>query len=312
MTSRIPLKELASLCPEVERQDLAEFLRRMPDRYFRDNPTGSVAEDATALSRIQGEGDSFVRFAHAVEDQVECIVYGFDSPALFSLIAGMLSATGFDIVDGTIHTYKRESVQVDPSRTGLRGRPGRRLRGRGVTRESPRKIIDRFLGRLPASSSYNEWCNSFGGLMKRVFALLADGVKDAQVSAARHLVYEEVSRALTSRNIDRDLVLLPVDMAVSPGDSGCTRISVVAEDTPFFLFALTNALSLQGVSIEGVRIRTTGSRVEDEIDAVGSKGEPLDTADQLKRIKLSVLLTKQFTYFLHGAPDPVAALGRFE
>ena len=91
-----------------------------------------------------------------------------------------------------------------------------------------------------------------------------------------------------------------------------TRLRVISEDTPAFLYALSNALSLHDVSIEHVRIRTIHGRVEDEIDLVDLRGRKIEDPELLNRVKFSVLLTKQFTYFLGVAPDPFTALSRFE
>ncbi|MDP2990181.1 MAG: glutamate-ammonia-ligase adenylyltransferase, partial [Kiritimatiellota bacterium] len=63
---------------------------------------------------------------------------------------------------------------------------------------------------------------------------------------------------------------------------------------------------------ERVRIRTVAGRVEDEMDVLDSGGHVLTDPARLDRIRLAVLLTKQFTYFVSHAPDPYAALCRFE
>jgi len=52
--------------------------------------------------------------------------------------------------------------------------------------------------------------------------------------------------------------------------------------------------------------------VEDEIDLVDLRGRKIEDPELLNRVKFSVLLTKQFTYFLGAAPDPFTALSRFE
>jgi glutamate-ammonia-ligase adenylyltransferase len=87
---------------------------------------------------------------------------------------------------------------------------------------------------------------------------------------------------------------------------------VLSQDTPFFLFTFSTALSLQDVSIEHVTIRTEGDRIEDVFEFVDASGRGIADPAVIDRIKLSVLLTKQFTSFLPSAPDPLAALVRFE
>jgi glutamate-ammonia-ligase adenylyltransferase len=45
---------------------------------------------------------------------------------------------------------------------------------------------------------------------------------------------------------------------------------------------------------------------------VDHRGKKIEDPELLNQLKLSVLLTKQFTYFLGEAPDPFSALSRFE
>ena len=61
-----------------------------------------------------------------------------------------------------------------------------------------------------------------------------------------------------------------------------------------------------------MRIRTFHGRVEDRLDLTDLKGEKIDDRETIDRIKYSVLLTKQFTYFLAKSPDPYTAVSRFE
>ncbi|MCJ7593990.1 MAG: hypothetical protein MUO52_04365, partial [Desulfobacterales bacterium] len=107
-------------------------------------------------------------------------------------------------------------------------------------------------------------------------------------------------------------LLYPVQLEIDNEDASFTRLKVTSEDTPTFLYALSTALSLHDISIEHVRIRTIRGRVEDQLDLVDSHGRKILDPHLLGRVRLSVLLTKQFTTFLGRAPDPLAALSRFE
>ena len=100
---------------------------------------------------------------------------------------------------------------------------------------------------------------------------------------------------------------------VVAGDGGSvTRMRIVSQDTPLFLYSFSAALALRDVSIQRVRITTEAGRVEDVVDVVDRSGAPIANPTLLNQIKLSVLLTKQFAYFVGVAPDPYAALLRFE
>ena len=98
---------------------------------------------------------------------------------------------------------------------------------------------------------------------------------------------------------------IPVQIEIDNQVPAWTRLTVVSEDTPAFLYALSTALSLQGVLIEHVRIRTVEGLIEDQVDLVDGTGRKIEDQDLLDRLRISVLLTKQFTYFLGKAPDPI-------
>ena len=103
------------------------------------------------------------------------------------------------------------------------------------------------------------------------------------IERAKHRVNELVTELLVSLESVGEPMLLPVRMDIEPapgGAAGHARLTIVAQDTPAFLYSLSTALSLRGLSIE--------------------------------RVRLSVLLTKQFAYFLDRSPDPFAALSWFE
>ena len=80
------------------------------------------------------------------------------------------------------------------------------------------------------------------------------------------------------------------------------------------LYALTTALSLRGVSIQRLRIHSDPQthQLTDVIDLLPGARRHLHDKQWLEHVKLSALLTKQFTYFLESSPDPYMALTRFE
>ena len=133
--------------------------------------------------------------------------------------------------------------------------------------------------------------------------------------AARRRVSELVADTIR-RHWPASPTLYPVRIDVTdraPEAGGAvTRMRIVSQDTPLFLYSFSAALALREVSIQRVRIDTRGGRVEDVVDVVDRAGAPIADPTLLDQIKLSVLLTKQFAYFVGMAPDPYAALLRFE
>jgi [glutamine synthetase] adenylyltransferase / [glutamine synthetase]-adenylyl-L-tyrosine phosphorylase len=298
--------DLVKFLPEFDVDRVEEFLLRLPDRYFDGLDTGQIAHDAEHLFNLKNTKDHALEISELPEDRISCTLYAGDVPGLFSLLTGLLSATGFDIDSGEIFTYSREFEETIS--TVGRGRRPRRV---VHTREKPRYIIDRFSGGIRPGGSYSSWRDEFIRFIDKLFMLLSDRNSGA-IAEARQMVYEEVSRALIRRRIETSRVLLPVEMSVSQQSIVGTNLKIISENTPFFLFSVSNALALYGFSIESVAIHTIGNRIEDIIEITDRDGMAVTDQAQINQVKMSVLLTKQFTYFLGSAPDPYSALLRFE
>lgn len=256
---------------------------------------------------------------------IDCTVVAFDRPLAFSLIAGVLAATGFRIENGFVFTLhpphpKRPGASVPSSARHAGGRgTGSQARRRQFDRSARdpfrrRVIIDRFHGHLlDPEADFTQWSERFTAFVTEVVGMLDRGDPHS-IERAKHRVNELVTELLVSLESVGEPMLLPVRMDIEPapgGAAGHARLTIVAQDTPAFLYSLSTALSLRGLSIERVRIGGEGDRVEDEIDVIRYDGKSLDE-HMLERVRLSVLLTKQFAYFLDRSPDPFAALSWFE
>jgi len=306
MAQKPSVRELLALAPGLDPSRTEELLRRLPERYFAGTGPRQIARDAARLFSLETARDHCIDFTESPDSTITCNVYAFDVPGLFSLLSGLLSATGFNIEEGSIFTFSRESEETVT--TLNRGRKPRRITHK---REKPRYIIDGFSGKIGTGVSATTWQRDFTVQAAKLFDLLAAAPK-VGITAARQFVYEAVSGALLRSKIEVSRVLLPVEMTVSMQTDTGTSLSIVSEDTPFFLFAVSNALALYGFSIDSVSIHTAGSRIEDIIEITDADGKAVTDQDKLNQVKMSVLLTKQFTYFLGSAPDPYAALVRFE
>ena len=288
------MPELTALdLPDVDRPFVEEHLRRLDAGYFKRFDAAHVARHVRLLASLTPEKPVALDVEEGPEGTI-CTVLAFDYPGAFSFIAGVLSSMGFDIGSGDIFTWS--AARDDTPRTlGLRRR----------------RIIDCFTGVVDRGErDAPEWEAACAAGLTNVFVGLEQGGETAV--AARRAVNEMAARSLGSLRPERDPVLYPVQIDIGPAPSGRTRMRVLSQDTPFFLYTFATALTLQEVLIEHVTIRTKGGRIEDEFEIVDAAGRPLTDADRIDGIKLSVLLTKQFTSFLGGAPDPLAALLRFE
>ncbi len=259
-----------------------------PD-YFACFSTPQIAAQVCALAALAPDTPVILLVEQRRDDTLECTILAFDYPYEFSLITGILAGIGFSIRAGDVFTSR--ATDAGP--------------------QSRRRIVDRFIGTRADARNPREWQASLQATLREVIGILEHGGGEA-LNQARARVNELVARWLARAKVDARAALFPVRITINNALSGVTRLCVVAQDTPAFLYTLTNALALQSVRIERVVIRTTDGRIEDQIDVTDARGEKISDDEALNQIKLSVLLTKQFTYFLTQAPDPYAALARFE
>jgi len=301
---KITVSKLKTICPELDENLAREHIERLGEEYFQTFPPEEICRHISALQSLSPRNPVAVVARELAaeeepEDLLEITVLAFDYPGLFSLITGVLAAAGFSIRTGDIFTYRAASEAA-------RG-TGRR---RAAQRYGRRRIVDRFAGVMLVEEDPEIWLERVRGDLKRVLTLLEE--KDGRGAAeAKHIVNELVAERLGSAPVDERRILYPVHLEVDNDRGPFTVLRVVGQDTPGFLYALSAALDLQGITIEHVRIRTVGRRVEDELHVL-ARGRKIESEEALDRLKLTVLLTKQFTYFLPGAPDPYAALCRFE
>jgi glutamate-ammonia-ligase adenylyltransferase len=291
-------------CPGVEEALLHGHLTRLGDHYFARFNHEQIYKHLVGLSRLSPQNPVEVLLETREDDSLECTVLAFDYPGLFSIITGVLAGMGFNILSGDVFTYERSATK--PPRGSPRSKSERQRFSQDPLKR--RRIVDYFSGVLQTSLSFAGWETEFRKKLTEVISLLESG----EVDEAKHQVNEMVVQRLAHLQVGSPPALFPVHIDIDDQSDSFTRLKIVSEDTPAFLYALTNALSLHKVSIEHVRIRTIHGRVEDQIDLVDSRGNKIDDSDALSRIKLSVLLTKQFTYFLGTAPNPYTALRRFE
>ena len=269
-----------------------EHMRRLDERYFERFCEDEIAAHLEGLAVLGSGHPVQVIAGTAARGTPAYTVLAFDHQGAFSLISGVLSALGFDIRSGDIFTWAPPDSRT-PRDLFLRRR----------------RIIDEFAGTEAAGADDEGWREKLFATLGEVFRALEHGGDAA--ARARQIVNEMAAGKLAELRLKTGGVLSPVRIEMDPSASR-TRMHVKTQDTPFFLYTFSTALSLQEVSIEHVTIRTQAGRIEDEFEFVDGAGNPISDSVRLDNIKLSVLLTKQFTSFLGSASDPLAALLRFE
>jgi glutamate-ammonia-ligase adenylyltransferase len=269
----------------------AEHERRLGARYRARFPEADIRAHLAALD-VLSPGRPVIASVRPLEgDRLSCTVAAFDYPAEFSLITGILSASGVSIVSGDAFTWSPAPEGTPPEL-------------------ARRRIVDVFVGTSDALRD-PDTARALEERLAAVIAPLEAGTEEA-LTRARRTVNELAAGAVARAPGPATGELQPVEIEVRPAGAGRLAMVVTAQDTPFFLYTFSTALSLQGVAIEGVAIRTEGDRIEDSFEVADLAGRTFDDPGRIDRIRLAVLLTKQFTAFLGRAPDPLAALSRFE
>ncbi|AKJ64768.1 hypothetical protein [Kiritimatiella glycovorans] len=298
--------DLETRCPDIPAEFVREFEARMEPEYFDRFDGPRRAEHVRALHAVSPQHPVDVLVAEG-GGRIECTVAGYDAPGVFSLITGVLASLDFDILSGDVFTYRRQSEESSAPR---RVPAGRKRRG-GATRAARRRILDHFSGETNSLMEFDLWAGEVRRRMEWMFGHLEDGGRRA-ADEVRQQVNEWVTGALRRRKRSAQPPMYPVDIELSPGERA-TELRLVSQDTPAFLYAVSTALTMQRVSIEHVDIRTSPEgRIEDVLRVTDRAGRPIREDSRLNRLRLSVILTKQFTYHLDRAPDPYTALVRFE
>jgi len=299
-------ESLKTSMPEIEEEIIKGHLNRLGDKYFRHFSEKRIRRHIEAISNLSSKHPVELIIDRTREDEIECTVLAFNYPGVFSLITGILAGTGFNVMSGDVYTYATENN--GEKKSGVKWKK-RSLSSQDIT-VNRRKIIDYFSGTLINPVYFETWADQLKINLETIIGLLEKG-DDPSLRDARNRVNEMVVNHLSNIHADYGPVLYPVEINIS-NEGPFTQLKIISEDTPAFLYSLSTALTLNGIILERVRIRTIQGRIEDIIDLVDLRGHKIEEKDILERIKLSVLLTKEFTYFLVKAPDPFAALSRFE
>ena len=301
------LQKLRALCPGIGEEFVRDHLARLGNEYFERFDLDQIAAHVGRLARLSPEHPAEVLLSQRWDGTVDCTLLAFDYPFEFSLITGVCSGLGYSVLSGDVFTYER-AVPWAGGRPRSRGAAAAASAARVFRR---RRNIDQFSGTCTVAVPFGAWSRELRIRLLEIIPLLEQGDDDA-LEAAKRRVNEWVTERLAAAPARQRQVLYPVQLKIENDTPRFTRLKVVSQDTPAFLYSLSTAVSLHGFSIEAVRIRTVHGRIEDEIDVADLAGRPVTDADKLNHLKFSVLFTKQFTHFLDQAPDPYAALSRFE
>ncbi len=293
------------LLPELSEEEAREQYTHLPARYFELFDSAELRSYGKFLAELDDSSPYKTSSTEHEGGLIEICLVTFDTDFLLSFVSGTLSAAGLNIVSGDIFTYRQQDS--GGPRRPQRGKPVRR---RATAKLPKRKVVDVFRGRMPGPKAGPA---DIERLLEEVLSIVFSGGGPDSTERAKGRVAEELAARLSlRRETERPPQMYPVDVRVEEGEAGLTLLRVRSQDTPFFLYAFSTVLALHGISVEHVEIETRERDIEDLFYVRVPSGRGEGREQLSASLRLSVLFSKQFTYFLWNAPDPYGALRKFE
>jgi glutamate-ammonia-ligase adenylyltransferase len=126
-----------------------------------------------------------------------------------------------------------------------------------------------------------------------------------------HRLIGRLARALRQQR-GEEPALEPLDLTIDvEADPAATVVHVGARDSFGFLSLTANALALCGIMITQADIRTEDGRVNDTLWVTTRAGQKITSQEELRELRLSLILIEHFSSRLHRATNPLAALLHF-
>ena len=282
---------------------------------------------AEMLRGLESAADTVVELEPTENGRWRITIAATDHVGLLASIAGLISASGGDIVSCDAFTLvpppAAGPVAEDgaggalPSRRpdGVRRRaaPGRaRVPRPRPSSASPARpvggvILDVF-DVAPAAGGDVAW-DALPGLIEEVAALLADGRADEARERVLTLV---AARPRVDAAGDDGGQLYPVTIDLDNETSEeWTQLTIRSADTRGFLFEFLSALVALDVSVARAEVRTVDGEVRDTFWVTDARGRKVTDGQRLNELRVAAALIKQFTHLLDRSPDPAQALRQF-
>ncbi len=286
--------EVAHRCPQVAPDMLDDFFGQLDDDYFTLFTAAQIAAHLQLVAAIDDHHPLQVRVVPRSVGSAEILLVGYDLPGAFALITGTMAACGLNIRAGQVFSYKRGPERLTPWGGHTRG---------GL-------IVDLFTVDDDADRPFDASAQAaFAAYLTTLIQLQRQGKQQQARDTLNHRLIDAVrnsSRSFPGR-------LFPVDVRIdNTAAPDWTVVHITAEDTPGFLYSLSNALAMRDFYVYRVNIRSVQGKVQDELCLGRRHGGKITSDEGQQELRLIVVLIKQFTHFLTAAPDPAMALQHFD
>lgn len=310
MSTDEQLTVLQPLCQDIPAEVLHDFVTRMDSEYFHRFGPQVIAEHVRLASRLTPDHPCEVAFQEQQDGRIEVTIVAYDYFSEFATICGLLSAFGLNIEEGHIYTFA-ERAAPPSSRANWSGFESH---GRPKPKGSPglnrKKIVDVFLVQpergVPFESREHTLLRA--ELTTLLTQLNAGEFGEARQALNRQLV-EHLGRRRGSFSGLLHAVQITFDNSQSPSD---TVMDIRSDDTPAFLYAFANALTMRNIYIAKAQVTVEDGKVHDRFYVRNRHGHKLTDETDQQQLRLTAVLIKQFTHALTWAPDPTMAMEAFD
>ena len=291
---------------------VGRHVTRMPPGYSATFSEADIARHAELIARlghdnlVEVEAVRQAEQPHQGGDLWRVTIVGYDYVGQLSLICGLLFCYGFDIVEGNVFSYGRDTGNRPGFRQKRRNRQRQRLRAR-PTADRRRKIVDVFIVRAMRDDiTPQTWLDYDKALTALSWRLHQGEQREAQGELAKRVAH------ILRHTAPEAAPLYPVDIELDNDTSDRhTVLRLDAPDTIGFLYELTNALALMGINIRWMTVDTVGSRVRDILYVTDTQGQKITAPEKQRQLRVATALIKEFTHLLPRSPNPESALLNF-
>jgi glutamate-ammonia-ligase adenylyltransferase len=261
--------------------------------YFAFFRAHEIAAHVLLLAAVDDQHPVQIRVVPRSTSSAEMLLAAYDLFGEFSLITGLMAAYGLNIRHGRVFSYHRGPGHTTP----WGATPG------GL-------IVDVFTVEYTAERPFDHTVQTaFTAQLTTLLNMLRQGQPQ---EARASLNYQIIDTMRTTPQVF-SAHLFPVEIAIDNETSTAwTVVDIDADDTPAFLYSLSNALAMRDIYIHRVDISSTSGKVHDQLFVGWRRGGKITSAAGQRELRLMVMLIKQFTHFLTVAPDPVMALQHFD
>lgn len=262
----------------------------------------------TLLDQLDKQHPVITDARSVADGRWELTIVGYDQIGDLSLMCGLLFVYGFDIESGYVFTGAEVAEHQPVTKPASRRRGTAKRPNRSTRKPRLRKFVNVFTVRPPDGTLSAAVWNRYESELRELIELAERSPhREAHAQLARR-----VADAIPPAAARRPRILLPVQVSIDNDVApDATVMHIRAEDTTGFLYELTNALALYGVSIQRVLIRSQAREVVDTLWLVDAKEHKITDSLQLNELRAAVVLIKHFTHLLPRAPNPPAALLNF-